>query len=195
MGLLDLAGVALAALLSENFVLVSTMGVGTRPQSFRSPLDALRSGFCLTAVMVLSALLSWLAGYLVLDRFGWQHFRLLVLSLLVISVVAGLRLFLRVCLPELFRRVDANLSAVPTNCAALGSALLIAQRSYGLGSALIFALFGGLGATLALASFASLRGEVSFHHCPRCFRGVPILLITAGLMALSLVGFYGLHLG
>lgn len=195
MALLDLAGVALAALLSENLVLVSTMGIGTRVESFRSPADALRSGLCLTVVMVLSALLSWLAGYLVLDRFGWQHFRLLVLSLLVTGVVAGLRTFLRACLPELSRRLDGNLSAVSTNCAALGSALIIAQRSYGLGSALAFALFGGLGVTLAVASFASLRGEVSFLHCPRCFRGVPILLITAGLMALSLVGFYGLHLG
>lgn len=194
MPLLDLAGVALAALLSENLVLVSSMGIGTRVQSFRSPLDALRSGFCLTAVMVLSTLLSWLAGYLVLDRFGWQQFRLLVLSLVIVGVVAGLRIFLRSCLPELFRRLEGNLSAVPTNCAALGSALLMAQRSYGLGSALVYAFFGGLGATLALASFASLRGEVSFHHCPQCFRGVPILFLTAGLMALSLVGFYGLHL-
>ena len=82
-----------------------------------------------------------------------------------------------------------------TNCAALGCALIIAQRSYSLGAALLFALFGGLGATLALASFASLRGEVSFDHCPKCFRGTPILFLTAGLMALSLVGFYGLHLG
>ena len=49
-------------------------------------------------------------------------------------------------------------------------------------------------ATVAMASFASLREEVSFHHCPRCFQGLPILLITAGLMALALVGFYGLHM-
>ena len=58
----------------------------------------------------------------------------------------------------------------------------------------VFALFGGVGATVAMASFASLREEVSFHHCPRCFQGLPILLITAGLMALALVGFYGLHM-
>lgn len=194
MAVLELAGVALAALLSENFVLVSSMGIGTRTRSFRDPVDALRSGYCLTAVMVLSALFSWLADYLVLSRFGWQHFRLLFLTLLITGITAGLRAFLRACLPELFRRVDGNLSAVPTNCAALGSALLIAQRGYSLGSALLFALFGGLGAAAALASFASLREEVSFDHCPKCFRGAPILFLTAGLMALSLVGFYGLHL-
>ena len=91
--------------------------------------------------------------------------------------------------------MDGNLASISTNCAALGTALLISQRSYSLGSALVFALFGGLGATLALASFASLQQEVDLERCPKCFRGLPIMLLTAGLMAMSLVGFYGLHLG
>ena len=190
---MELAGVAVLALLSENFILVNCMGLGTRLSSFQSPKDALRTGYCLTVVMVLGALFSWTADRLVLIPFGWAHLRLLVFALLVPSLVAGLRLFLRACLPELSRRIDGNLSAVSTNCAALGSALLIAQRSYSLGSALLFALCGGLGAMAALASFASLQQDVNLTRCPRCFQGLPIQLITAGLMALALVGFYGLH--
>jgi len=61
-------------------------------------------------------------------------------------------------------------------------------------SALVFALCGGVGATLALASFASLQKEVDLERCPKSFRGVPIQLITAGLMAMALVGYYGLYL-
>ena len=194
MAIWELMGVALAALLSENFILVNCMAIGTRTKSFRDPVDALRTGACLTVVMVLGALFSWLIDFLVITRFGWQHYRLLVLALLIPGIVAALRRFLRACLPELSRRMDGNLASISTNCAALGSALLIAQRNYGLGSALLFALFGGIGAALVLASFASLREEVSFHSCPKCFQGIPILLLTAGLMALSLVGFYGLHL-
>lgn len=193
--ILELAGVALAALLSENLVFVTCMGIGTRRRSFVDPVDALRTGYCLTVVMVLGALLSWLADFLLLERFSWQHFRLLFLSLLIPGLVAGLRAFIRTCLPELSRRMDGNLASISTNCAALGTALLISQRSYSLGSALVFALFGGLGATLALASFASLQQEVDLERCPKCFRGLPIMLLTAGLMAMSLVGFYGLHLG
>ena len=193
--ILELAGVALAALLSENLVFVTCMGIGTRRRSFVDPVDALRTGYCLTVVMVLGALLSWLADFLLLERFGWQHFRLLFLSLLIPGLVAGLRAFIRTCLPELSRRMDGNLASISTNCAALGTALLISQRSYSLGSALVFALFGGLGATLALASFASLQQEVDLERCPKCFRGLPIMLLPAGLMAMSLVGFYGLHLG
>ena len=190
----ELAGVALAALLSENMLLVSCMGIGTHTQSFRDPKQAIRTGVCLTAVMVLGALCAWLMDYLVLSHFGLQYFRVLAFALIIPGLVALLREFLRVCVPELSRRADDNLASVATNCAALGSALLVAQRGYSLPSALLFALCGGVGVTLALASFASLLGEVDLDRCPRAFRGAPIQLITAGLMAMALMGFYGLHL-
>ena len=67
--ILELAGVALAALLSENFVLVSCMGIGTRTEAFRDPMDAVRTGYCLTAVMVLGALCAWLIDFFLLGRF------------------------------------------------------------------------------------------------------------------------------
>jgi len=190
---LELAGVATAALLSENFVLVNCMGIGDRLRVFRDPADALRTGGCLTTVMVLSAFFSWFPDRYILSPMGWDHFRLLVFALLVPGIVAVLRKFLRSCLPELSHRVDSNLASISTNGAALGSALLIAQRSYGLGTALVFALFGGLGATVALSSFAALQQEVNLSRAPKYFKGLPIQLITAGLMALSLVGYYGLH--
>ena len=192
---LELTGVALAALLSENLVLVSCMGIGTHRESFQDPREAIRTGLCLTLVMVLGVLGGWLLNFLVLLRFGLTYFQVLAFALLIPGLVAGLRKFFKVCIPELSRRTDENLASISTNCAALGSALLLAQRSYGLDSALIFALCGGIGATLALASFASLQKEVDLNRCPRAFRGVPIQLITAGLMAMALVGYYGLYLG
>ena len=193
-GALELAGVALAALLSENLVLVTCMGIGTHEKSFTDPREAIRTGLCLTVVMLLGALGAWLINFLLLTRFGWEEFQVLAFSLLIPGLVAGLRSFLRACVPELSRRSDKNLASVTTNCAALGSALLVAQRGYSLGSALLFALCGGVGVTLALASFASLQGEVDLDRCPRVFRGAPIQLITAGLMAMALIGFYGLNL-
>lgn len=192
---LELAGVALAALLSENLVLVSSMGIGTHRASFSQPREALRTGVCLTVVMVLGVLCAWLIDFWVLSRYGLAHFRTLTFALLIPGLVAGLRRFFSACVPELSRRVDGNLASISTNCAALGTALLVAQRSYGLGSALLYALCGGVGATLALASFASLQKEVDLNRCPRAFRGVPIQLITAGLMAMALMGYYGLYLG
>ena len=192
---LELMGVALAALLSENMVLVTCMGIGTHQRSFQEPREAIRTGTCLTVVMVLGALFAWPLDLLVLSRSGLSQFRVLAFSLLIPGLVALLRRFLQLCIPELSRRMDSNLSSISTNCAALGSALLISQRSYGLDSALIFALCGGIGATLALASFASLQKEVDLNRCPTAFRGIPIQFITAGLMAMALLGYYGLYLG
>jgi len=192
---LELMGVALAALLSENLVLVTCMGIGTHRQSFQEPREAIRTGLCLTAVMVLGSLGAWLLNFFVLTRFGLSHFQVLAFSLLVPGLVALLRRFLKACIPELSRRADENLASISTNCAALGTALLVVQRSYSLGAAMVFALCGGVGVTLALASFASLQKEVDLERCPTAFRGVPIQLITAGLMAMALVGYYGLYLG
>ena len=191
---LELAGVALAALLSENMVLVSSMGVGTDRKAFQDPRRALRLGTCLTLVMVLGGLCAWLLDHLVLGFLGWEHLRLLCFALLIPGLVAALRKFFRVCVPLLSQRWDDCLAAIPTNCAALGSALLITQRGYGLLTALVFTLCAGIGVTLAVASFASLQSEVDLDRCPRPFRGLPIQLITAGLMAMGLMGFYGLHL-
>lgn len=195
MGVMELAGVALAALLTENFILVTCMGVGNRTQCFRDPADALRTGGCLTVVMVLGALCAWLLDFLVLERFGWQFLRLLILALLILGIVAGLRHLLRTCVPELSRRMDDNLAAVSSNCAALGAALLVARRGYDLGPALVFALFGGIGTALALACFAALWSQIDLEDCPKAFQGIPMMLLTAGLMALALMGFYGLHIG
>ena len=191
---LELMGVALAALLSEKLVLVTCMGIGTHRASFQEPKEAIRTGLCLTAVMILGALGAWLINVLVLTQFNLTHFQVLAFSLLIPGLVALLRRFLSACVPELSRRVDENLASISTNCAALGTALLVVQRSYSLGAAMIFALCGGVGATLALASFASLQKEVDLERCPKSFRGVPIQLITAGLMAMALVGYYGLYL-
>ena len=190
---LQLAGGALAALLSESFILVNCLGIGSRTQAFQDPLDAWRTGYSLTAVMTLTALISWVLNQL-LQHFALGYFQTLLFALTGPAVVAGLRCFLKNCVPELSRRMDANLSSVTSNCAAMGAALLIAQRGYGLGAALLFGFFGGVGATVALMCLAGLRREVSLTSCPKSFQGIPIELVTIGLMALSLVGFYGLHL-
>ena len=164
MNALYLMGISLTALLSENFVLVNCLGIGSRTQALKDPNDARKTGLSLTAVMVLTA------------------------------VVGCLRWFLKSCVPELSHRLDENLSSVTFNCAAMGVALLIASRGYTLSASFLYALFGGLGATGALISFAGLKQEVSLTSCPKSVQGLPIELITAGLMALALVGFYGLHL-
>jgi len=192
-GIFEMMAIALTALFAENFLLVNCMGMGTRLNAFRDPKDALRTGWCLTVVMTLSALFAWCVDVAVLSRFSLGYYRTFVMALLVPAVVWCLRQCLRLFIPELYRRNNQHLRSVTTNCAALGCVLLVTQRSYSLGASLLFAFCGGLGTTVALANFAHLLGEADLEQCPKCFRGMPIRLITAGLMAMGLVGFYGLH--
>lgn len=193
-GILELMGVALTALLAENFVLVTCMGIGTRRRAFSDPRDALRTGWCLTVVMVLSSICAWCIDVGILTRYGLTYYRTFVFGLMVPALVWCVRQFLRFCVPELYRRNNEYLGAVTTNCAALGCVLLVALRSYGFAESVIFALCGGLGTTVVLANFAHLLEEADLEQCPKCFRGIPIKLITGGLMAMGLVGFYGLHI-
>ena len=140
----QLAGVALAALLSENFILVNCLGIGTRVEAFHSTTAARRTGLSLTLAMVVTVFFTWCADFLVLRHFGWVYLRTLVFSLIALLTVFLLRKAARLW-PELSHRIDADLASVSTNCAVLGAAYLAAQRSYTLSQALSFALCGGLG--------------------------------------------------
>ena len=193
-GILEVMGVALTALLAENFVLVTCMGIGSRTKALEEPKDALRTGYCLTMVMVVSSVLAWIIDVAILTAYGLTYYRTFICALLVPSVVWLLGKFFKYFIPELYRRNREHLSAVTTNAAALGCVLLVVLRSYGLAESVMFALFGGIGTTVVLANFAHLQGEADLEQCPECFRGVPIQLVTMGLMAMGLVGFYGLHI-
>ena len=193
-GILEVMGVALTALLAENFVLVSCMGIGSRTKALEDPKDAMSTGFCLTLVMVVSSVLAWIVDVGILTVYGLTDYRTFICALLVPSVVWLLSKFFKYFIPELYRRAGEHLGAVTTNGAALGCVLLVALRSYGLVESVVFALFGGIGTTVVLANFAHLQGEADLEQCPKCFRGIPIQLVTMGLMAMGLVGFYGLHI-
>ena len=90
--------------------------------------------------------------------------------------------------------MDDNLASISTNCAALGSALLITQRSYGLAVALVFASLRRYRRATWPGQLCQPPDRGGPAACPRPFRGIPIQLITAGLMAMALLGFYGLTL-
>lgn len=193
MEILQICALVLSALLAENLMLVYCLGVGTSKSAFRDPVEGRRVGVAITIVMVVAGVLSrvidtWLVNF----RLG--HLSLILFALLVPAVSYSLQQLLRFFLPELCRRLDLPLRNAMGNAAVLGVILIASQRGYSVMYTFIFALFGGIGVTLALISFAGLLDEIRLDRCPKCFRGVPICLVTAALMALSMVGFYGLNI-
>lgn len=194
MELMQIMGLALTALLAENLVLVYCMGMGTNQNAFLDPTEGRRVGTALTLVMVVAGVLSrWVDT--MLTNFHLDYLCLLAFALLVPTVSAVLGWILKCFLPELSHRLAEPIRTAFGNAAVLGTILLASQRNYTVQQTLIFTLVGGIGLTVVLTCFAGLREEVHMDRCPKAFQGLPIMLITGGLMALALVGYYGLNIG
>lgn len=191
--MIQIIGLVLIAILAENMVLVRCLGMGWPGKGTLTEEGAWRMGTSITLVMVITALLSWLVNTLVLKFFGIEHLRILVYVLLVLGSVALVRQGLRLFFPVLYRNLNEYLSHVVYNCAVLGVAFIITQRSYSLVQALLYALASGVGILGVLVIFTGMQDQAGFDNCPKVFRGLPIQMITAGLMALALMGFYGLN--
>jgi len=186
-------GLVLIAVLAENMVLVRCMGMGWPDSATSSEDSAWRMGVSITLVMVFNALAAWLINRFVLDFFGLGHLRLLVYALLVPGVIWGLRKLLGAFFPGLYGHAKDHLSYSLYNCSVMGAAYIITTRNYTFGQTFLYSLAAGVGVLLVLVIFTGMQDQASFERCPKWFRGFPIELITAGLMGLALMGFYGLH--
>lgn len=190
--MLEVIGLVLTAILTENMVLVRCFGLGGPKQSVTTQDGAVHMGVALTMVMVAAALASWWANTYILHYFQVEYYRLLVYTLVVLVVVWLWKLVLRLFFPVLYRHLKDYLSETVSNCAVLAVAYVITNRSYSLGQTLLYTLASGVGVLLILVSFTNIR-EQTGQDGRESLRDLPIGLITLGLMAMALMGFYGLH--
>jgi electron transport complex protein RnfA len=188
----DLLLLALGASLVNNFVLTNFLGlcpfVGVSRRFEAAAGMALATLFVLTLASGLSyALWHWL-----LEPLGLGYLRTLAFILLIAGVVQGTELVVRATSPLLHALLGVFLPLITTNCAVLGVALLNLDRQHGLLESLVFGASAAAGFGLALLLFAALRERIGTGDVPAAFRGAPIALVTAGLMALAFMGFSGL---
>ena len=114
--------------------------------------------------------------------------------LVIASIVQVVEMFLKKAVPALYKALGVFLPLITTNCAVLGVVLVNVAEGYDFLISVINGAAGGLGFTLAIVLFASVRERVDKAECPECFQGYPIALITAGLLALAFMGFSGLSI-
>ncbi len=182
----------LGAVLVNNFVLVKFlglcpfMGVSRRLDSAYGL--ALATGFVLT----LSAGLSWLVQHWLLDPLDLGYLRTLAFILVIAAVVQFSEVVMKRQSPRLYRVLGLFLPLITTNCAVLGVALLNAQARHSLFEAMLFGFGAALGFGLVLVMFAAMRERLELADVPESFKGAPIALLTAGLMALAFMGFAGM---
>ncbi|GAB4186054.1 MAG: electron transport complex subunit RsxA [Wenzhouxiangellaceae bacterium] len=143
-------------------------------------------------VLTLAAVASYLINTYLLTPFGLEYLATLSFILVIAALVQATELIIRYQSPLLYRMLGIYLPLITTNCAVLGVALLNVRQQHTLLQATVFGFGAGLGFALALISFAALREKIDRQAVPALFRGAPIALITAGLMAMALMGFSGI---
>ena len=189
----SLIGILLSAVLTENFILVKFYGICPFMGVSKKIDTALGMGMAVTFVMALASAACYAANLLLVGLgLDMSYMRTVAFILVIASIVQVVEMFLKKSVPALYEALGIFLPLITTNCAVLGVALVNVQEGYDFLQSVINGACGGLGFTLSIVLFASLRERVDKADCPECFKGYPITLIAAGLLALAFMGFSGL---
>ena len=190
----SLLGILISAILTENFILVKFYGICPFMGVSKKIDTALGMGMAVTFVMALASAATWAVNEFLLVPFDLQYMQTVAFILVIASIVQVVEMFLKKSVPALYKALGIFLPLITTNCAVLGVALVNVQNGYDFLQSVVNGACGGLGFTLAIVLFASVRERVDKAESPKSFEGYPIALISAGLLALAFMGFSGLKI-
>ena len=190
----EILGIIIAALLSQNFILVKFYGICPFLGVSKKIDTALGMGMAVTFVMALASAACWAVDAYILQPLDLGYMQTIAFILVIASLVQVVEMFLKKFVPALYKALGIFLPLINTNCAVLGVALVNVQEGYDFLQSVVNGACGGLGFTLAIVLFASIRERVDKTDCPEAFKGVPITLISAGLLAMAFMGFSGLSI-
>ena len=190
----SLLGILLSAILTENFILVKFYGICPFMGVSKKIDTAIGMGMAVTFVMAIASAACWAVNNFVLMPLNLGYMQTVAFILVIASIVQFVEMFLKKFVPALYQALGIFLPLITTNCAVLGAALVNVQKGYDFLQSVLFGAAGGLGFMLAIVIFASVRERTDKSDCPACFKGFPIALITAGLIALAFMGFSGLKI-
>ena len=184
-------GIILSAILSENFILVKFYGICPFMGVSKKIDTALGMGMAVTFVMAIASAACYAVNVL-LVKLSLDYMQTVAFILVIAALVQMVEMFLKKSVPALYKALGVYLPLITTNCAVLGVVLVNVQKGYNFLLSVVNGAAGGLGFTVAIVLFASVRERVNRADCPACFKGFPIALISAGLLALAFMGFSGL---
>ena len=187
-------GILISAILSENFILVKFYGICPFMGVSKKTDTAIGMGMAVTFVMAIASAATWAVNEFLLIPLDLQYMQTVAFILVIASIVQFVEMFLKKFVPALYQALGIFLPLITTNCAVLGVALVNVQKGYSLIQSVGNGAAGGIGFTIAIVLFASIRERVDKTDCPESFKGFPIALIAAGLMALAFMGFSGLKI-
>ena len=183
--------ILMSSVLVNNYVLSRFLGICPFLGVSKKVGQAAGMGVAVTFVMILATAVTHPIYYFLLSRFELEYLQTIVFILVIASLVQLVEIVLKKYIPALHKSLGIYLPLITTNCAVLGVCANNITDGYNFLEAMASSLGCGLGFLLAMLLFAGVRQKVENANPPKCFRGVPITLISAAIVALSFFGFAG----
>ncbi|MCQ2295478.1 MAG: electron transport complex subunit RsxA [Bacteroidales bacterium] len=182
----------IGAIFVNNVVLSQFLGICPFLGVSKDVKSSLGMGGAVLFVMILATLVTWLINHYVLDPFNLNYLQTIAYILVIAGLVQMVEIILKKIAPALYQTLGVFLPLITTNCAVLGVAILVVQKNMNLFQSMIYAASIAVGFTLALVIFAGIREQMELTGVPKGMKGVPIALVTAGILAMAFMGFGGL---
>ena len=193
--LTSILSISLGAILINNFIMSQFLGCCPFFGVSKKIDTAVGMGMAVTFVMDLASAVTYLINNFILVPLGLEFMQTVAFILVIATLVQFVEMFLMKSMPALYQALGVFLPLITTNCAVLGVALQNVQNSYNFIESVVYGITGGIGFTLAIVLFASIRERLTASaDCPKCFEGFPIALISASLMAMAFLGFSGMKI-
>ena len=181
--------IVIGAIFVNNVVLSQFLGICPFLGVSSKVETSVGMGMAVTFVMALSAVVTWALQHFILVPFGIEYMQTIVFILVIAALVQMVEIVLKKVSPSLYQALGIFLPLITTNCAVLGVAIIAVQKDFDLLTSVIYSTSIAVGFALALILFAGIRERLEVEDVPQGMRGVPIALITAGLLAMAFMGF------
>lgn len=188
----DLLIILISSSMVSNVVLSQFMGLCPFLGVSKKVKTAGGMGVAVIFVITLASAVAGVINKFVLIKFQVQYLDTIVFILVIAALVQFVDMFLKKAMPSLYEALGVYLPLITTNCAVLGVAINNEQAEYGILTGVINGFATALGFTIAIVILAGIREKIEHNDFPESFKGMPTVLVTAGLMAIAFVGFSGL---
>lgn len=188
----DLLVILISSSLVSNVVLSQFLGLCPFLGVSKKINTAAGMGGAITFVITLSSAIAGVIYQYVLTPFHMEYLQTIVFILVIAALVQFVEMFLKKFVKPLYQALGVYLPLITTNCAVLGVALTNVQKEYGILAGTVNGFATALGFMIAIVILAGIREKMVYNDIPESFKGMPNVLLTAGLMAIAFCGFSGL---
>jgi electron transport complex protein RnfA len=189
---MEYIGLILVAIFVNNIVYSQFLGICPFLGVSKKVDTAIGMGAAVAFVLAISTLVTFLLQKGILEPFGLQYLQTIVFILIIASLVQLIEIILKKAAPALYQALGVFLPLMSTNCLILGTCILVIQKNFSLLPGMVYAISISVGFMLALIIFSGVREQLALTKIPKAMQGMPIAIITAGIIAMAFMGFSGI---